>query len=154
KEALLAEVVGRDPRDFGGHDLIAALGASVCTAATAPPDFSCIAPGDYLFTGSVFSQSLGVMAALRAGDATGAEAPLAYLEGLQHADGSFPSLIPDTGDSDVDSTAMAAMTLALVPADAKAVDKAIAWIAGRQEADGGFPGAAGDSVNSAALATQ
>ena len=31
KEALLAEVVGDNPRSFGGHNLIAALDSSVCT---------------------------------------------------------------------------------------------------------------------------
>ncbi|WTU30745.1 terpene cyclase/mutase family protein [Kitasatospora purpeofusca] len=104
----------------------------------------------------MFSQALGIMAQLRAGDTANAAAPIAYLKSLQHADGSWPSLIPATGDSDVDSTAMAVMALALAPGDeaAAAVDKGVAWIAGRQLADGGFPGAAGDSTNSAALAVQ
>ncbi|NEE56065.1 peptidase, partial [Streptomyces sp. SID8455] len=35
-----------------------------------------------------------------------------------------------------------------------AVAKALAWIASKQLEDGGFPGAAGNSVNSAALAVQ
>ncbi len=154
KEALLAEVVGRDPRAFGGHDLIAALAAAVC--AKADDATGCAGPGNYTWATSVFSQALGVMAQLRAGDSANAASAVAYLKGLQHADGSWPSLIPATGDSDVDSTAMAAMALALVPGEeaAQAVDKGIAWLAGRQLADGGFPGASGNSTNSAALAVQ
>lgn len=163
KEALLAEGVGRNPRQFGGQDVIAALAASVCTAATTGVDFTCAAVGNYAYTASVFSQAIAVMAQLRAGDGDGAKAPIAYLESLQHDDGSFPSVIPSAGDSDVDSTAMAAMALALVSGDASAttadkstaataVDTAIAWIATRQGTDGGFLGAAGDSTNSAALA--
>jgi hypothetical protein len=80
-----------------------------------------------------------------------------YLLSLQRGSGAFPSLIPSTGSApDTDSTAMAAMALALVPASAArtAVTKALKWLAGRQAADGGFPGAAGDSTNSAALAIQ
>jgi Squalene-hopene cyclase C-terminal domain/Prenyltransferase and squalene oxidase repeat len=156
KEALLAEVVGDDPHAFGGHDLIAALDAAVCARASSGSDTSCAAPGEYTYSPSVFSQALGVMAQLRAGDTANAAAPISYLEGLQNADGAWPSLIPSTGDSDVDSTAMAVMALALVPGDAasQAVDKGVAWIAAQQEKDGGFPGAAGDSTNSAALAVQ
>ncbi|MGA5699657.1 prenyltransferase/squalene oxidase repeat-containing protein [Peterkaempfera bronchialis] len=154
KEALLAQVTGRNPRNFGGHDLIAALDQAVCTRAAA--DTGCAAEGNYTHAMSVFSQSLGVIAQLRAGDASHAEAPIGYLRSLQAEDGSWPSLIPSTGDRDVDSTAMAVMALALVPGDAaaQAVDRGVAWIAARQQADGGFPGAAGDSTNSAALAIQ
>ncbi|MFJ8006207.1 prenyltransferase/squalene oxidase repeat-containing protein [Streptomyces fagopyri] len=156
KTALLAEAVGRDPRDFGGQDLIAALDKSVCTKPSTAPDRSCAAKGAYTYAPSVFSQSLAVMAQLRAGEKTAAEEPIAYLESLQHDNGAWPSLIPSTNDSDVDSTAMAAMTLDLAGGDTadKAVDKALDWIASKQLADGGFPGAAGDSVNSAALAVQ
>lgn len=156
KTALLAEAVGRDPRDFAGHDLIAALEKSVCTKESSAPDRSCAAKGAYTYAPSVFSQALAVMAQLRAGEKTAAEQPLAYLEGLQHSSGAWPSLIPSTNDSDVDSTAIAAMALDLAGGDTadQAVEKALTWIASRQLPDGGFPGAAGDSVNSAALAVQ
>jgi hypothetical protein len=156
KEALLAEVTGGNPRDFGGHDLIAAVDASVCAKASTGTDTSCAAAGNYTYATSVFSQAVGIMAQLRAGDASNATAPIAYLESLQNADGSFPSLIPDSGNQDVDSTAMAVMALALVPGAAAAADvtAGLAWIGGQQEKDGGFPGAGGDSVNSAGLAIQ
>ncbi len=157
KEAVLAEVTGYDPRSFGGHDLVEALAKLVCPAASAAPDYSCAGAGNYAYAPSVFSQSLGVIAQLRAGDASHAGAAIAYLKGLQNPAGAWPSLIPSSGDSDVDSTAVAAMALALLPSDAgarAAVAKAESWLAGRQLGDGGFTGTAGDSTSSAALAIQ
>ena len=155
-EVLLAEMTGYNPRDFGGHDLIAALGASVCARASAGSNTNCAGAGNYAYATSVFDQALGIVAQLRAGQASEAAAPIRYLESLRNADGSFPSLIPSTHDQDVDSTAMAVMALTLVPGSAAAADvrSGIAWIASRQEGDGGFPGASGDSVNSAGLAVQ
>ncbi len=155
KEALLAEVVEANPRDFGGRDLIAALDASICPRAGAGGAARCPAAGSYSYASSVFDQALGVMAQLRAGQRRKAAAAVSYLERLQHADGSFPSLIPGT-EGDVDSTAMAVMALALVRGRRAAADvgAGVAWIADHQEPDGGFPGAGGDSVNSAGLAIQ
>jgi hypothetical protein len=156
KEALLAEVVGANPHDFGGRNLIAALDASICPQTGAGGTARCPASGSYSYASSVFDQALGVMAQLRARQRRDAIAAVRYLETLQHANGSFPSLIPGAGGGDVDSTAIAAMALALVPGHAAAADvnAGVAWIASRQEPDGGFPGAGGDSVNSAGLAIQ
>ena len=156
KEALLAEIVGGNPRQFSGHNLITALNASVCTRHSAGSGARCAAPGGFAYASSVFDQALGIIAQLRAGQAAQAAAPVSYLESLQSPDGSFPSLIPSSGDQDVDSTAMAAMALALAPGAAAAADvsSGVAWIASRQEKAGGFPGAGGDSVNSAGLAIQ
>lgn len=152
KEALLTEVTGRDPRSFGAHDLIAALDASVCTRVSS----SCPAAGSYLNATSVFDQALGIMAQLRAGQASEAAAPIAYLESLQSADGSYPSLIPPSGAPDVDSTAMAVMALALAPGARAAAGAAagISWIASRQESNGGFPSGSAESINSTGLALQ
>ncbi|MER5872740.1 prenyltransferase/squalene oxidase repeat-containing protein [Streptomyces sp. NPDC002044] len=156
KAALLAEAVGRDPRAFGGNDLIAALAKGVCAAPSQAPDRSCAAAGNYTYTPSVFGQALGVMAQSRAGEKSAAQAPVTYLGSLQQPSGAWPSLIPPTGDADVDSTAMAAMALDLAEgARARgSVDRALAWIATKQLPDGGFPGASGTSVNSTALAVQ
>ncbi|MEU5404167.1 prenyltransferase/squalene oxidase repeat-containing protein [Streptomyces sp. NPDC005963] len=156
KAAVLAQAVGRDPHDFGGRDLIAGLAQAVCRAPSVAPDRSCPAQGAYTYAPSVFAHSLAVIAQIRAGEKDAAAEPVRYLKGLQHPSGAFPSLVPATGDSDVDSTAIAAMALALVgdtQADAS-VSRALAWIATKQLGDGGFPGAAGNSVNSAALAIQ
>lgn len=154
KEAVAAEVTGSDPRSFGGHDLIAALKGTVCAAADTSA--GCADKGNYAYATSVFSQSLGVIAQLRAGDTAAAAGPVAYLRSLQNPDGSWPSLIPAKGDKEVDSTAMAMMALDLAPGKdaADAVAKGASWLAAGQLADGGFHGAAGDSVNSAALAIQ
>ncbi|MER5884029.1 prenyltransferase/squalene oxidase repeat-containing protein [Streptomyces sp. NPDC001941] len=156
KLAVLAQSVGRDPRNFAGHDLVAALAGATCAAPSKAPDRSCPAKGAYRYAPSVFAQSLGVIAQQRAGETAAAAGPLAFLRSLQHASGAWPSLVPSTGDSEVDSTAMAAMALDLDQdaASRAAVDKALAWIASRQLADGGFPGASGNSVNSAGLAVQ
>ncbi len=161
KEALLAEVVGDNPRSFGGHNLIAALDASVCVRASPRANTSCPAAGSYLNATSVFDQALGIIAQLRAGQAAKATPAISYLESLQNSDGSFDSLIPsgggsDGGGPDVDSTAMAAMALALAPGKAAAADvsSGLTWIASQQDKNGGFPGVGGDSVNSAGLAIQ
>jgi hypothetical protein len=156
KEALLAEVVGANPRSFGGHDLIAALDASICRGASAGTGGPCAGRGNYRNATSVFDQALGIIAQVRAGQRASAAAPVAFLERLRNADGSFPSLIPDSHDHDIDSTAMAVMALALVRASrARAdVDSGLAWIASQQQSAGGFRGVGGISVNSAGLAIQ
>ena len=154
-EALLAEVVEASPRDFGGHDLIAALNATVCPRG-GHRSAKCAGPGNYFHATSVFDQALGIIAQYRAGQASAAAAPVRYLESLRNSDGSFPSLIPSTHDHDVDSTAMAVMALALAPGATAAADvtAGVAWIAQRQQSSGGFPGTAGVSVNTAGLAVQ
>jgi hypothetical protein len=156
KEALLAEVIGDNPRDFGGKDLISALDATVCGSASAGSGGPCAGRGNYRSATSVFDQALGVIAQLRAGQATAAKPAIAYLESLRNSGGSFPSLIPPGHDRDIDSTAMAAMALALVPTPQASADvtSGLAWIAGQQQSGGGFHGVAGISVNSAGLAIQ
>jgi prenyltransferase beta subunit len=152
KEALLAEVTGYDPTGFGGHDLIAALAGTICTAASTGSDTSCAAAGGYRNTSSVFGQALGVLAQLRAGDTARVGAPLSYLKSLQRPDGGWASLIPPGSSSDTDSTAIAVLALALAPNSSTTMAAGLSWLAGQQLPDGGFPGTAGDSVNSAALA--
>ncbi|MFJ9691023.1 hypothetical protein [Kitasatospora sp. NPDC101183] len=84
-EALLAQVVGRDPRAFGGHDLIAGLDGTVCTAVSKAPDTNCPAVGASMNSPSVFSRALGIMAEMRAGNARSAAAPVSYLESQETA---------------------------------------------------------------------
>jgi hypothetical protein len=156
KEALLAEVIGDNPRKFGGKNLIAALDATMCRGASPGSGGPCAGPGNFRYASSVFDQALGIIAQLRAGQATQASAPMGYLESLRNADGSFPSLIPSGHDRDIDSTAMAVMALALVrtPTASADVTSGLAWIASQQQPGGGFHGTAGISVNSAGLAIQ
>ncbi|MFI9626691.1 prenyltransferase/squalene oxidase repeat-containing protein [Streptomyces sp. NPDC052042] len=156
KTALLAEAVGRDPRDFGGQDLIAGLAKAVCPAKSPGKDRTCAGKGAYTNAGSVFSQSLGVIAQIRADESAPAADAIAYLKSLQESSGAWPSLIGEPSAAEVDSTAVAAMALDLLPdaASQTAVDKALTWLASQQNPDGGFPGASGNSVNSAALGVQ
>ena len=164
KLALLAEVAGRDPHQFAGHDLVAELAKATCTSTTPIGQSPCAAAGNYAGGSSVFKQALGLIGQVRGGAGDAAVAPAAaYLLGLQSADGGWPSLIPSGGAaSDVDSTAIAVMALTLVPGDAAAAATArgIAWVAGTQLADGAFPGFAppgsepAHSTNSTALAVQ
>jgi hypothetical protein len=156
KEALLAEVIGDNPHDFGGKDLISALDATVCRSASPGASGPCAGQGNYRYATSVFDQALGIIAQLRAGQVPQAKAPIGYLESLRNSDGSFPSLIPSARDRDIDSTAMAVMALALVrtPEASADVTSGLAWIAGQQRPGGGFRGVAGISVNSAGLAIQ
>ena len=164
KLALLAEVAGRDPHQFAGHDLVAELAKATCTSTTPIGQSPCAAAGNYAGGSSVFKQALGLIGQVRGGAGDVAVAPAAaYLLGLQSADGGWPSLIPSGGAaSDVDSTAIAVMALTLVPGDAAAAATArgIAWVAGTQLADGAFPGFAppgsepAHSTNSTALALQ
>ncbi|WP_079132988.1 prenyltransferase/squalene oxidase repeat-containing protein [Streptomyces clavuligerus] len=154
KTALLAQATGRDPRDFGGRDLIGGLARAVCPARD--KSTGCEAEGAYTHTHSVFGQALGIMAQLRVGEHRSAAAPVDYLLDLQQPSGAWTGVIPTGGPDEVDSTAIAAMALDRVddPRARAAVDRALAWIASRQLADGGFTGAAGTSVNSTALAVQ
>ncbi|MBD0717316.1 prenyltransferase/squalene oxidase repeat-containing protein, partial [Streptomyces sp. CBMA370] len=156
KTALAAQSVGRDARDFGGQDLIRALAEETCAARTPESGRPCAAKGAYTNASSVFDQSLGVIAQLRAGETDAASVPTAYLKSLQRPSGAWGSLLAVRSGDEVDSTAMAAMAVDLLPdaASQAAVDKALVWLAGRQYADGGFPGASGNSVNSTALALQ
>jgi LPXTG-motif cell wall-anchored protein len=154
KVAELAETVGRDPRSFAGVDLIKGLDDATCTKTD--PTTQCAAKGGYAFTGSVFAQSVAIIGQLRASDTAGAQSPITFLESLQRSSGGFPSALDSVSPADTDSTAIAAMALALVRGSKAraAVARALHWLAGQQVSDGGFPGAAGDSVNSAALAVQ
>ena len=45
-----AQAVERDPRDFGGRDLIAAVTDAVCEKPSTAPDRSCPAKGAYTYT--------------------------------------------------------------------------------------------------------
>ncbi|GAB2460915.1 Ig-like domain repeat protein [Jatrophihabitans fulvus] len=149
KLALLAEVTGRNPRAFGGVNLIAAVRSLQCTRATS----DCAGRGAYRGVTSTFGQALAVLALQRAGVDAGV--PAAFLESLQTATGGVGSNT-DGSVVDVDSTALGAMALALVPGTRArdSVTSALRWIADRQRAGGGFTGASGTSVNSTALAVQ
>ncbi len=148
----------RTPADFGGENLISALDATVCPAASTGTDTSCAAAGNYAYSeldlrsgprdhGPGAGRRLGPVPRLRSGTsshsrtATGA-GPVSSHRGLSTA-------------SDVDSTGMAVMALALVFGPSGGGRRQTGHQAGSpasRSRTAGFPGAAGDNTNSAALA--
>lgn len=154
KLAVVAEITGQDPRSFGGFDLLSTLTSHVCTAAT--QDGDCTAAGDFSQAYSPVSQALDVLALARGG-VEPPPAAVTRLEQLQCADGGFSSTLIAPGaacTSDVDTTGFAVQALVLVPSASASVTAAEKYLVAQQEPDGGFTGAAGENVNSTALAVQ
>ncbi len=152
KLAVLAEVMGQDPGDFGGFDLLGTLTGHVCAGPT--DDGYCTAAGDFSQAYSTVSQSLGVLALARAGQTPPAAAVGRLLQ-LQCSDGGFSSSLFTPGTdcaSDVDTTGYALQALALLPGHADAIAAARAYLATSQQPGGGYRGAAGVGSNSTALA--
>ena len=77
KLALLAEVAGRDPHQFAGHDLVAELAKATCTSTTPIGQSPCAAAGNYAGGSSVFKQALGLIGQVRGGAGDVAVAPAA-----------------------------------------------------------------------------
>jgi len=154
KLALVAEITGQDPHDFGGFDLLKTLTDHVCTAADAAG--SCTAAGDFYQSFSTVSQTLAVLALARGG-VTPPAAAVSRLTGLQCSDGGFSSVLLGPADpcsSEVDTTGYALQALSLVPGAASAVTNGRSFLLAAQQADGGFLGAAGENSDSTGLAAQ
>ena len=152
KLALVAEITGQDPHDFGGFDLLQTLTDHVCTAPNAAG--TCSAAGDFVGAFSPVGQSLAVLALARAGIAPPA-ATITRLTGLQCPDGGFPSdwTLPGC-TSEVDTTGYAVQALSLVAGTGTVVGNARSYLLAAQQPDGGFNGAAAENANSTGLATQ
>lgn len=122
KLTLAVVAAGKNPRAFGGLDLLALIGNSYNPA-----------------TGQYGGDVTGHCLALLAARSVGASAPqpaIARLQALQNADGgwSFDGA-PATG-SDTNTAALCAQALVGHGADAQ---KALAYLQSQQNADGGFP---------------
>ncbi|GAB2857880.1 prenyltransferase/squalene oxidase repeat-containing protein [Lentzea nigeriaca] len=147
KLAVAARVKGKNPKDFGGVDLIAGL-----KALRAPSGrFSDRSQfGDF---SNAFTQSYALFALGK--DAKGA----AYLASSQCPDGGFPVTFETSPCvSDVDATAIVVQALR---SQGKPTSDAITWLRSKQQADGGFPSAvqnsdmgSGSNANSTGLAAQ
>lgn len=143
KLAVAARVKGKDPKNFGGRDLIGEL-----TALRAPSgrfaDRSQF--GDF---SNAFTQSYALFAL---GRSTPAQA-VAYLRNSQCADGGFPvAFETQPCVSDVDATAIVVQALKSLH---QPTGRAVQWLKSEQQADGGFPSAQGGSnANSTGLAAQ
>jgi len=129
KLILAAVAAGRNPRDFGGLDLVASLEAKL--------DDRGLYGGTE--TGSVFGQALALLA-LKATHRPIPASAVEWLVGVQLDDGSWSwngDTTPGSGDSN--STALAIQALVATGGQDAAVDKALNYLRGIQNEDGGFP---------------
>ncbi|MFL6161411.1 MAG: prenyltransferase/squalene oxidase repeat-containing protein [Jatrophihabitantaceae bacterium] len=154
KLALVAEITGQDPHDFGGFDLLKTLTDHVCGAADSAG--SCTAAGDFYQSFSAISQALAVLALARGG-VTPPASTITRLGQLQCADGGFSASLlgpTDTCGSDVDATGYALQALSLVAGTSSALASGRGFLLAAQQPNGGFNGTAGENSNSTGLATQ
>ncbi len=166
KTAVAAFAAGRDPRSFGGHDLIAALHDDQCTKVSAPKnpqDYTtptCPAVGAARNIYSSVSESFAILAEGRAASVYGAglgpdSAARSYFLSLQCPDGGFTV---GTGTasgcaSDIDATAYAVMALQLLgAATAGKLAAAVHWLAAGQNRSGYWVSQGGPNVDSTGLA--
>ncbi|MET8757850.1 prenyltransferase/squalene oxidase repeat-containing protein [Lentzea sp. NPDC004782] len=141
KLAVAARVKGKNPRNFGGTDLIAGLKALQAPSGR----FSDRSQfGDF---SNAFTQSYALIALGK--DIKGAD----YLANTRCPDGGFPVTFESSPCvSDVDATALVVQALRT---QGKPTANAVTWLESRQQADGGFPSAQGGSnANSTGLAAQ
>lgn len=166
---LLADVAGSDPTNFGGHNLITRLNATL--DAREPGLFGAADP---TYDG-IFRQSLAILG-LEAAGVTPPATAVSWLKDQQcdspveakggwqayRADTSVPCSLPDPmmySGPDSNSTALAVQALAYLsvapPLDPVITD-AMSFFAGAQDANGGFGYIAGGSTdpNSTALVIQ
>ncbi|MDR1449444.1 MAG: PT domain-containing protein, partial [Propionibacteriaceae bacterium] len=127
KTAVAAAAAGRDPRDFGGLDLVQLIadGTDPATGQVGP-------------YGYAFGQALAILALQRAGAAV-PDAAVDYLLTFQDAAGAFGFSFGGAFSPDPDSTALALMALAET-GQTEAVSRAVAWAAANQTAEGYWDG--------------
>lgn len=134
--AIVVATVGEDPYDFGGVDLIQSILDGTRTDGQVEPG------------ANPFSQSLAIIALVRAGEPVPAEMVSALL-GMQNSAGAFGFGSGDSFWPDLDATGLAIQALEAAggaSADA-AIASAIAWILPQQEASGMWPNEWGSPVN-------
>ena len=172
KAIALAQVAGRDARDFGGTNLQSVVEANVATSApiagrvqnTGETDWSTGDPTDSL---NVISQSWAARA-LGGQDSDLADEVMSFLLEQQCDDGSFRAALtedkaaPEQGCTagevgEVDTTALAVINILETPeaplAAKGAVFVAASWLKAQQASDGSFSaGALGTNSNTTGLA--
>ena len=149
KLAILAAATDRDPRAFGGHDLIADL------AALESVDGRFADRTAYTDSSNTFTQALGIIAQVRAGISPSAKS-VNFLVAQQCSDGGLrmtPGAEPCV--SDPDAASMAVTALSAAGSHAAESTAALDYLARRQGSDGGLGGGVGASAvnaNSTGLA--
>ncbi|MEP6599503.1 MAG: hypothetical protein ABJB98_08680 [Actinomycetota bacterium] len=154
KVALAAIVAGADPTSFGGHNLLEALKADECTAATATEQ-PCAAAGAPRNIYSSVSAALVVLAEARAAMSHRPSAALlAYFLSLQCADGGFTVLVTacGTGPSDLDATAYAIDALTAVGGHNQELTGAVSWLSSQRKAGGYWVSQGTANTNTTGLA--
>ncbi len=146
KLLIVTSATSRVPT-MGGVDLVATL------TATEDADGRFRDASEFGDFSNVITQSLAVIALVRAADVAPSTAAVDYLAGQACDDGGFPEqLDPETCTSDVDATGFAVQALLAAGRDTVAGD-AVQWLLDEQAADGGFGGAqSGPNANSTGLA--
>jgi hypothetical protein len=149
KLAILAAATDRDPRAFGGHDLIADL------AALESVDGRFADRTAYTDSSNTFTQALGIIAQVRAGISPSAKS-VNFLVAQQCSDGGLrmtPGAEPCV--SDPEAASMAVTALSAAGSHAAESTAALDYLARRQGSDGGLGGGVGASAvnaNSTGLA--
>lgn len=141
RTVLAVVAAGRDPRDFGGVDLVRKL-----------EDASKPAGDEGERIGPYVNSHIWAMIALKASGETPSDDHAQWLVSQQNADGGWgwaPGLSSDTNDT---AAALQALVAAGTPASSEAVKRALAYLGARQADDGGFvytAGSAGDANSTA-----
>jgi hypothetical protein len=151
KAAVLALVTGKDPRAFGGQDLIAQLEDRV--SSTAPitgriEDVSSFGDSANVFGQAHAARALSLAGSARSGDTTAFLLQQQCAAGFFRQDFTADKALPDqscdgaptASKPSVDATALAVLSLKDVKgAKAKAaMRKAVAWLADNQRGNGSF----------------
>ncbi|WP_404953398.1 hypothetical protein [Streptomyces sp. 147326] len=144
--ALVAEATGKDPRAFGGHDLLGDLVKYVCPRDIGDGETidGCFTKGDFRTTGQSDAQAMAVIALLNGGVTPPADA-VNRLTGLQCEDGGFTSILIRSGgwcDSDAASTGLITLALKRAGGHDAAVQKARGYLKKSQLPTGAWPSAA------------
>ena len=164
KAAVAAQTAGRDPRSFGGQDLIAQLEGLVQTSEGSEGRVKDKSQyGDYanLFSQAFAAQALDTAGSSQAGSVTqylvGQQCPAGYFR-LALASSTATCGADDANAPDTDATAQAVLSLSQQSDDtdvAAALDKAEGWLLGQQGTDGSFGGGTSteaSNTNSTAIA--
>jgi hypothetical protein len=158
KAALAAIAADKDPRAFGGHDLLQMLKADECkTAEGSADDFDhtyCPAAGSGQNIYSSISQSFIVIAEARGGSIS--QSAIDYLRSLQ-CDGDGGFTVGTTGGkgctSDIDATAYAVMALQAAGGEHDAVTRAADYLQRKRASNGAWVTNGGANADSTGLAT-
>ena len=126
------EGAGADPRDFAGHNLVAALLGRRADNGS--------------FLGWPGTTSFSVIALRSAGAGGGLDKTLAWLSNVQNADGGWGDQAGTPSNADVTGLAMQAMP------NTEAADAGLSYLRRHQHADGGFGLGEGGAVNSQSTA--